>query len=78
MAATDLRATAGHLTLPFFDEAHRSLALELSQNLSPTAMIDEVRGHADASTLSTLGEVRSQQDAARRWRELAHRLLSPA
>ena len=59
-------------------EAHRSLALELSQNLSPTAMIDEVRGHADASTLSTLGEVRSQQDAARRWRELAHRLLSPA
>ena len=59
-------------------EAHRSLALELSQNLSPTAMIDEVRGHADAATLSTLGEVRSQQDAARRWRELAHRLLSPA
>lgn len=58
-------------------EAHRTLALELSQSLSPTAMIDEVRGSADAVTLTTLGNVRSQQDAARRWRELAHRLLAP-
>jgi hypothetical protein len=58
-------------------EAHRALALELSQSLSPTAMIEEARGSADARTLEALAGVRSQQDAARRWRELGHRLLSP-
>lgn len=58
-------------------EAHRAAALELSQNLAPTAMIDEARGTADEATLDALVQVRAQQDAARRWRELAHRLLAP-
>ena len=40
MAATDLRATAGHLTLPFFDEAHRSLADGL-RAWAPVQDVDE-------------------------------------
>ena len=40
-------------------------------------MIDEARGTADGATLDALLQVRAQQDAARRWRELAHRLLAP-
>lgn len=58
-------------------EAHRASALELSQLLPATAMIDEARGTADGATLDALLQVRAQQDAARRWRELAHRLLAP-
>ena len=29
MASTDLRAPAGHLALPFFDDVHRDLAVGL-------------------------------------------------
>ncbi len=59
-------------------EAHRRIALELSGNLAPTAMIEEVRGCADDATLAALQDIRGQQEAARRWRELAHLLLGPA
>lgn len=59
-------------------EAHRNLALELGGRLPTTAVIDEARGVASEESVRLLQEIRAQQDAARRWRELAHRLFGPS
>jgi hypothetical protein len=59
-------------------EAHRRLALAASAELPASAVIEEVRGTLDATLAARLQELRGQQEAARRWRELAHRLLWPA
>lgn len=56
-------------------EAHRSLALELGAAVPATAYIEEASGNCSEGLLRTIEEVRAQQDAARRWRELAHRLM---
>lgn len=55
-------------------DAHRAVALELDATLPPDAFLSEARGAAGESLLATLSSIRAQQDAARRWRELAHRL----
>ncbi|MFO0605944.1 MAG: hypothetical protein U0324_22355 [Polyangiales bacterium] len=59
-------------------EAHRQLALAAGADLPATAVIEEVRGALDPNLHAKLAEVRGQQEASRRWRELAHRLLQPA
>jgi acyl-CoA dehydrogenase len=45
MAATDLRAPAGHLALPFFDDAHRQLADGL-RDWGPAQAVDETDDRA--------------------------------
>ena len=45
MTSTDLRAPAGHLALPFFDEAHRTLANGLRAWV-PAQDVDEADDHA--------------------------------
>lgn len=57
-------------------EAHRACANEIGATLPSSAVIDEARGALDHASLAALSELRSHQDAARRWRELAHRLFS--
>ena len=59
-------------------EAHRTLALKLGADVPTTAVIDEVRGVLSSDVALRLAEMRGQQEAARRWRELAHRLFSSA
>ena len=56
-------------------EAHRTVAIQLASELPSTAMIEEVRGTLDARVAEKLNEMRGQQEAARRWRELAHQLF---
>jgi hypothetical protein len=58
-------------------EAHRQLAVAASAEVPASAVIEEVRGTLDASVSAKLQEWRGQQEASRRWRELAHRLLQP-
>lgn len=55
-------------------DAHRAAALELDAALPPDAFLAEAKGQASVATCATLAAVRAQQDAARRWRELALRL----
>ncbi len=55
--------------------AHRALAGELGATLPPLAAVREATGELDDGGVLTLAEVRAQQDAARRWRELAERLF---
>jgi hypothetical protein len=57
-------------------DAHRVCANEIGAALHPNAVIDEARGEADVRALAALQELRAHQDAARRWRDLAHRLFS--
>ncbi len=57
-------------------EAHRLRAHELAAQIPAAAIIEEARGDADAATRAALDDLRAHQDSARRWRELAHRLLS--
>ena len=45
MASTDQRAPAGHLALPFFDEAHRTLANGL-RAWAPAQDVDEADDRA--------------------------------
>ncbi len=59
-------------------EAHRAAALKLAADVPTSAVIDEVRGTLDARVAQKLADMRGQQEAARRWRELAHRLLGAA
>ncbi len=56
-------------------EAHRQIAQRLAIDVPPTAVIEEVRGTLDQRVAQRLAEMRGQQEAARRWRELAHRLF---
>jgi hypothetical protein len=56
-------------------EAHRELAMKIGAEVPVTAVIDEVRGCLDERVAARLTEMRSHQEAARRWRELAHRLF---
>ncbi|MBL8602789.1 MAG: hypothetical protein JNK72_12775 [Myxococcales bacterium] len=56
-------------------DAHRALAVELTAALDPRALVDEYLPSLDRATLSRLEAMRAQQDAARRWRELAQRLF---
>lgn len=57
-------------------EAHRARAHEIAQQIPATAIIEETRSGVDIGTGEALASLRAHQDAARRWRELAHRLLS--
>lgn len=57
-------------------EAHRGCAHELASVLPATAIIEEASGRVDRPTQEALDALRAHQDSARRWRELAHRLLS--
>lgn len=56
-------------------EAHREIAQRLALEVPSTAVIEEVRGTLDSRVAQRLAEMRGQQEAARRWRELAHRLF---
>lgn len=59
-------------------EAHRELALKISADVPTSAVIEEVRGTLDRRVALKLAEMRGQQEAARRWRELAHHLFGAA
>lgn len=56
-------------------EAHRKAALDLGALVPTTAVIEEVRGSLDERVAAKLAEMRGHQEAARRWRELAHSLV---
>jgi len=59
-------------------EAHRQLAVTAGAEVPASAVIEEVRGTLSERVAAKLNEMRGQQEASRRWRELAHRLLNPA
>jgi hypothetical protein len=56
-------------------ETHRQAALTLGKEVPTTAVIEEVRGTLNQQIAERLHEMRAQQEAARRWRELAHILF---
>lgn len=56
-------------------DAHRALALEHGAGLSPSVIVEEARGALGLVEAKKLAEMRAQQEAARRWRELGHRLF---
>ena len=58
-------------------EAHRQLAVAASAQVPASAVIEEARGTLGAAAAERLHAWRGQQEASRRWRELAHRLLLP-
>ncbi len=57
-------------------EAHRALAVARGASVPAAAYLDGASSRMPEAVMQAVGEVRSQQDAARRWRELAHRLMS--
>jgi len=56
-------------------DAHRRVALELSAGIAPGVLLEDAAPSLDRALAARAGQVRAQEDAARRWRDLSQRLL---